>query len=200
MNTKRSIAVMVALIATTILFAPQVQAQTRVAIVDIGQIFKGHPQFSKQLEMLKGQADQFKAASIAAQQTLVVQAEELKGYRPDSPEYQALESKLAQESAAMEVQQRNKMRDLMLVEAKLHYDTYQQVNGLVEQYCDAQQIQLVLRYNNEQMDPKNPASVMQRVNSSVIFHNPNNDITQAIIRQLGGQASSANASLDPNRR
>ena len=81
------------------------------------------------------------------------------------------------------------MRALMKREAQLHYDTYAEVNGLVGQLCEAQGIQLVLRYNSEEMNPKNPGSVMQRVNGSVVFHNPGNDITNLIvgrINQLAG--------------
>ncbi|MEL7496811.1 MAG: OmpH family outer membrane protein [Planctomycetota bacterium] len=192
MNTKRWIAGTVAFLVTSMMLLNQsAMAQTKVAIVDIGKVFKNHPVFSQQLESLKQQADQFKSASIKAQQDLVVKAEGLKRFKAGTPDYIAAEAKLAQESAAMEVEQRNKMRDMMLSEAKLHYDTYQQVAQLIDQYCDTQQIQLVLRYNSEAMDANNPSSVMLRVNSSVIYHNPNNDITDLIIGQLMGQANAS---------
>ena len=46
MNIKRLIAVSIASLAIGLVFSPQVtQAQTRVAIVDVGLIFKKHPQF-----------------------------------------------------------------------------------------------------------------------------------------------------------
>ena len=80
------------------------------------------------------------------------------------------------------------MQKLMEREAMLHFETYQQVNALISQYCDDRGIQLVLRYNNQEMDLAQPGSVMQRVNSSVIYHDPNNDITQAIIGQLTATA------------
>lgn len=180
------------MMAAVLCFSTQsVQAQTRVAIVDVGRIFKSHPQFTQQLEVLKKRADDFKASSIQAQQDLVQKAEGLKQFQPGSPDYQAKESQLAQESAKMEVAQRATMEELMIAEAKLHFDTYEQVNKMIETYCDSQGIQLVLRYNSEEMDPKDPASVMQRVNGSVIYYKPDTDITDLMIRQVGGVAQSA---------
>ena len=50
---------------------------------------------------------------------------------------------------------------------------------------------MVLRYSNQEMDLAKPGSVMQRVNSSVVYHNPNYDITQAIVGQLSVAAKDA---------
>lgn len=199
MNIKRLIVVSVASLAIALMFsAHTTQAQTtRVAIVDVGLIFKKHPQFAAQLEQLKGKADGFKAEAMQAQQALLKEAEVLKQYKVGSVDYKAGEAKLAQKSAGMEVDARDKMRNLMETEAQLHLETYQQVNALISKFCDENEIQLVLRYNSLEMDPNKPGTVMQRVNSSVVFHNPANDITSTIIAQLGGQT--ANSGL-PDRR
>ena len=54
-----------------------------------------------------------------------------------------------------------------------------------------QGIQLVLRYNSEQMDPKNPDSIMQRVNGSVVYHDESRDITLAIIQRIAQSGATA---------
>ena len=100
----------------------------------------------------------------------------------------------------MEVEQRDKMRQLMEQEAQLHFNTYAEVNELIGQLAKAQEIQLVLRYNSQEMDPKNPASVMQRVNGSVVYHNANNDITNIIIDRIRQQKGTANAGATTNQR
>ena len=192
MKNKRWIAAFFACLAFTtfVTVSPSI-AQTKVAIVDIGLIFKSHPNFSQQLAALKQEADQFQTAALQQQQQLIQKAEILKQYTPGSAEYKSAETQLAQQSAAMEVEQRDKMRLLMQQEALLHFNTYAEINELVGTYCKSKEIQLVLRFNSQEMDPKIPASVMQRVNGSVIFHAPNNDITQPIIArvsQLGGSA------------
>ena len=185
MDIKRRIAVSVASLAITALFSINAaNAQTKVAIVDVGTIFKQHPSFAGQLEALKGQADGFKGQAMQAQQALAAKAQSLQDLKPDSDDFRTKQTELAKEAAALQVEQNNLMQKLMEREAMLHFETYQQVNALISSYCDDRGIQLVLRYNNQAMDLAQPGSVMQRVNSSVIYHDPNNDITQAIIGQL----------------
>ncbi|MDB2687420.1 OmpH family outer membrane protein [Mariniblastus sp.] len=191
MNIKRWIAVSVASLAITALFSINAaNAQTKVAIVDVGTIFKQHPSFPGQLEALKAQADGFKAQAIKDQQDLAQSAQALQGtLKADSPDFKAKQTELAKRAAAMQVEQNGLMQKLMEREAMLHFETYQQVNALISKYCDERGIQLVLRYNNQKMDLAQPGSVMQRVNSSVIYHDPSNDITQAIIGQLSATAN-----------
>ena len=190
MNIKRWIAVSFASLAITALFSINAaNAQTKVAIVDVGAIFKQHTSFAKQLEALKAQADGFKAEALRAQQALSESAQGLQvHFKPDTDDFRAKQTELAQKAAALQVEQNSLMQKLMEKEAMLHFETYQQVNALISQYCDDRGIQLVLRYNNQEMDLAQPGSVMQRVNSSVIYHDPNNDITQAIVGQLGAVA------------
>ena len=185
MNIKRWIAVSVASLAITALFSINAaDAQTKVAIVDVGTIFKQHPSFARQLEGLKTQADAFKAEAMQAQQALATSAQALQDLKPDSDDFRTKQTELAKSAAALQVQQNGLMQKLMEKEAMLHFDTYEQVNALISAYCDERGIQLVLRYNNQEMDLAQPGSVMQKVNSSVVYHDPNNDITGEIIKQL----------------
>ncbi len=174
-------------------------AQTKVAIVDVGLIFKSHTSFEQRLEALKTEAEQFKSVSLQQQQQLMQKAEALKQYQPGSQEFKNLETKLAQESAAMEVDQRDKMRSLMQQEAQLHFQTYADVNKLIATYCESTGVQLVLRFNSQEMDPRNPNSVMQRVNGSVVYHDPYNDITPQIVARISQLNGTANAGVGSTR-
>ena len=112
-------------------------------------------------------------------------AEALQAYiDPEHDDYRVKQTELAQKAAALQVEQNGLMQKLMEEEAMLHFKTYQQVNDLISQYCDAKGIQLVIRYSGQEMDLDQRGSVMQRVNSSVVYHDPANDITQAIVGQL----------------
>lgn len=165
-------------------------AQTKVAVVDIGLIFKSHPTFSRELEALKTEADGFKAETQQMQAKLMEKAGILKNYQPDSPEFRQAEVGLAKESAALEVQQRGKLRGLMEREAKLHHDTYLQIKAAISQFCEERAIQLVIRHDSAKMDPDQPGTIMQKVNSKIVFHRPNNEITQQIVAMVaqGGGA------------
>ena len=165
-------------------------AQTKVAVVDIGLVFKSHPSFSQQLESLKSEADNFKAETRDLQAKLMEKAGVLRNYQPDSDEFRQAETELAKESAALEVEQRSKLRSLMEREAKLHYDTYIQIQRAVATFCEQRAIQLVIRHDSTKMDPEQPGTIMQKVNSKIVFHRPNNEITQQIVAMVaqGGDA------------
>ena len=163
-------------------------AQTKVALVDIGLVFKNHPTFSQELQSLKGEADGFKAETQQLQTKLMEKANVLKNYQPDSAEFRQAETELAQESAALEVQQRNKLRGLMEREAKLHYDTYLQIKRAVATYCEQRSIQLVVRHDSASMNPEQPNTIMQKVNSKIVFHRPGSEITKEIVAMVSGGA------------
>ena len=200
MNVKRiTISLAISLTALVFGLTPSAQAQTRVALVDIGAIFKNHPTFSKSLAELKTQADQFKAETEKLQMDFAKRAEQLNFYEKDSPEYRELESKLARDSAALEVQQRGKMRDLLAREARLHYDTYLEVQRFIGDYCQEQGIQLVLRYSAQPMLPDNPNTIMQKVNGNVVYYRDGKDITSIIIERIMQVRSASNPPNSSNR-
>ncbi len=169
-----------------------VEAQTNVALCDVGLIFKNHPEFTQKLAALKQEADQFKVTANQVQQQLAQKAEILKQYEPGSAEFNQAETKLAQESAAIEIEQRDTMRKLMQNEAELHYETYVQVTQFIGDYCQENGIQLVLRYNSESTEPNNPQSIMQKVNGSVIYYQNRKDITPIIIQRIVQATGTAN--------
>lgn len=182
-----------AIICVSFLMAPadDAAAQTKVGLIDIGQVFKNHPQFSNQLKGLRDAAEAFRVETQKVQQAFNQKTGVLEQYEKDSNEYRTKEAELAQESAKLEVDARNKMRAMLTEEAVLHFDTYVEVSDIISQYCKEQGIQLVLRYNSEKMDAKNPESIMQRVNGSVIYHDESRDITRIIIQRIAQSGGTA---------
>ena len=193
-------AAIIALACLTSLLAPAAaQAQTNVALVDIGMIFKSHPVFGQQLEGLRQEAEQFKAQTQQLQQALQQEAQGLREYEPTSQEFKAEETRLAQKSAATEVEQRNKMRDLMKKEAQLHFDTYNEIKSMISDYAQKNGVRMVMRYNSQKIDPAVPASVMRKVNSSIVFHTNQKDITEEVVGQIA-RTYAASRGSETNRR
>ena len=173
--------------------AQSLDAQSKVAIVDVGKVFKSHPHFSQQLEQLRLEAENFQKESIELRRQMMAKSEQLKILIPGTDDYKAKESALAQELAALEVEQQQKMRVLMQREAKLHFDTYNEVKSIINRFCEQQGIRLVLRHSQLELDPENPNSIMQEVNSPVVFYEPDRDITGAILQIVNGTASTQNS-------
>ena len=110
MKTMRWIASIFVSVSFLFCLAENAEAQTKVAIVDIGLVFKNHPDFSNQLEAFSRQAEQFKAQTQQLQQSFQQKVDVLNQYEKDSADYREKEAELAKESATMEVNQRSKMR------------------------------------------------------------------------------------------
>lgn len=192
MNIKRWIAA-TGICLSFVLFGLQSAAysQTRVALVDIGAVFKSHPQFSASLEELKNQADMFQQESQRLEQQLVSKAEGLNRFEKDTDEYADLEAELAKESATLEVDQRAKMRNLLKQEAMLHFDTYVEISEVVSDFCTENGIQLVLRFNRNEIDSRDPGSIMEKVNGGIVFRDGKADITDEIVQRVVAKARSA---------
>ena len=203
MLSKRTIATSVVLAATACVvalgFTQPVLAQTSVALIDIGKVFKSHPVFGQQLQSLKAEAEQFKAETQQLQRDLQAEAQGLQGLEPSSPEFKAEESRLAQKSAAKEVEQRGVMRELMKREARLHFDTYNEVKSVIASHCERAGVRMVLRYNSVAINEDDPAVIMQKVNGSVVFHTNQKDITQDIVTQIA-QLKAASRDTGTDRR
>ena len=171
------------------LFTSTAYAQQSVCVVDVAKIFEGHAGFNSQLEILKQKAEEYKLSLQQRGEQLRAESEGLRQYTVGSPEYKQLETALAQKAATLEVERKNKTREFIQAEAQLHFDTYVQVTNAIASFCEQRGFRAAVRVNSSQIDSSNPASIMQRVNEYVVFHQPQIDITPSIIQMLGGSAT-----------
>ena len=92
------------------------------------------------------------------------------------------------------------MRRLMQREAQLHFETYEEVKQIISTYCQQQGIQLVLRFNSDQVDSiSNSQAIMQMVNGNVVYHRNQKDITPAIIQRIVQASGQANRASNTQR-
>jgi Skp family chaperone for outer membrane proteins len=172
------------LISISLFLAPGIAAAQGVAIIDMAAVFKAHRVFSQQLDSIRSQAESLRANAMQAQQDFARKTEVLKTFEPGSQSFRDAEAALAKEAALLDMNQKDQVRQLMQAEAKLHFDTYQQVNQLIAGLCQEKGITLVLRFVSDSLDESNPESIMQKVNSAIIYHQPGRDITPEIIALL----------------
>jgi Skp family chaperone for outer membrane proteins len=174
-------------------FADSLQAQTSVALLDMAVVFENHPAFKSRLAQLKQDADGLQTAVLQQRQALIKEQENLRLlYQPGSQEFKDKEKELALKVTQLEIDSNDKMRDLMVQEAKLHFEIYSEVSRLVDEYCNQFDIRLVLRFNSAAVQPDKPESVMQQVNGAIVYYNPNRDITAAIVQRVAQVRGAAN--------
>ncbi len=170
--------------------------KTNIGIIDLAQVFKSHPTFNQQLKQLQQDAEMFKSTVQQQRQMLQTRRENLAKMDPNSAKFKNEESNLAQIAARLEVDGRNKVKEFAQREANLHYNTYQQIQGLIGRYCKQNGIRIVMTFDGSPVDPNNPDSIMRKVNASVVYHVPQKDITRPIIQYV---AQVVGAST-PNRK
>ncbi len=158
-------------------------AGTAIAVIDLNQVFEQHVRFKATMEQIKNDIKNYEAAVIERRKQGTALSEKLREYQPGSPDYKKLEEELAKLSAELQVDMAIKKKDFMDREARAYYQAYQEVLEHVTAFAHKHGIGLVLRFNDEPIDPQERASVLQGVNRSVVYQRDLN-ITGAIVQEL----------------
>jgi Skp family chaperone for outer membrane proteins len=156
---------------------------TNVAVIDISQVFEKHGQFQAQTLNLKKQVEDFEGHLRGEQQKVVNMRNDLQNYTPGSEQFKRKEEEMARMQSEMNVQMALKRKEFLEKEARLYFDTYNEVFQIVAEVADRNGISLVLRFNSEEMKPEDRASVLQGVNRAVVFQR-NLNVTNMVIGEV----------------
>lgn len=155
-----------------------------VAVVDVGYIFKNHSGFNTQMEAMKGEVQKYEETLRARHQELSQERDQLlQQFKPGTPNYDKLERELADKAAKLQVDTQLKKKDFLQREAKVYYDVYLEVSKAIEDFSNMNGIDLVLRYNGDEIDKDDRQSVLTGVNRAIVYHR-NLDITREILDRL----------------
>ncbi len=171
---------------------PQRPSGTSVAVIDLSEVFQEHPRLKAQLEELKKQIDGYEAVMRSEKTKIDALAEQIKTFKPGTPEYTDKEKELASMQANLQVQVRQKSREFLEQEAQIRYQAYQEIQQHVATFCQKYGIQLVIRFSRQEIDPTKPQDVQMGLNRPIIYQN-SLDITSHIIQSLGPAPSTTSA-------
>lgn len=163
--------------------APPRPSGTSVAVIDLGEVFKNHPQLSSELEGIKSELNSFQAMIRQQQQKAQGLSEELKTLKPGTQGYTDKEKQFANLKTDLNVMVRQRKREMLEKEARIRYQAYQEIQQHVAQFCQQYGIQLVIRFDRQPIDSSNAQQVMAGLNRPVIYQN-SLDITDHIIESL----------------
>ncbi len=161
-----------------------------IAVIDIPVIFKNHALFKKQMDELKASVDAAEQALTQDRDQMKGMVEQLQAFKAGTPEYKQLEEKMAKVQADLQVKVGMQKKDFMEKEARIYFNTYNQVTQTVATFAQRHNITLVLRYNSNEIDPTNRQSVLEGVNRPVIYQNQI-DITYDILNILNNGVARA---------
>src|SRR5262249_27402819 len=132
-----------------------------VAVVDISYIFKKDDRFRATMDQMKKEMEQTEA-DLKAERDKIGQMEEQRNtYNAGSDQYKQLDEQLARSMAEFNLKMTKLRKDFMEREAKVYYQTYQEVSKAVEYYATHHDIGLVIRFNGEPVDPNKREDVLR---------------------------------------
>ena len=158
-------------------------AGTNVAVIDIGQVFDKHPQFQAQMQNLKKQVEELDAFLRGEQKRMITMRDDLQSYAAGSPQYKAKEEEMAHLQSDLQVKMALQRKDFVEKEARVYFDTYNEVYTIISEVADRNGIGLVLRFNSEEMKPEDRSSVLNGVNRAVVFQR-NLNVTNMVVAEV----------------
>ena len=162
-----------------------------VAVVDVGYIFKNHEGIKAQVTRVENDLKKYDAELKTKREALKTAAEQLKQYKVGSPEYAAQEEKLAGMESKLRLEMARKRKELADAEAKIYFENYQQIAEGVKYLAQYYKINLVLRYNSEDMNLEHSDSVIRGVMKNIVYHDEALDMTKGVMQYLDRKIAAA---------
>jgi Skp family chaperone for outer membrane proteins len=154
-----------------------------VAVLDVAKVFKENQDFEAKMQTIKAEADNLKVQITQQQEEIKAEAQGLAAYTVGSPDRNRLEEQLEQKQTKLRTKARQAETELLNREAKIYFDTYQEMQAVVSSIANQHGISLVLRFDSDEIDPMNRPEVIKGVNRAVVFHR-RLDLTNLVIKQM----------------
>ena len=163
-------------------------AGTSVVVIDVAFIYKNHNRFNATMLDIKTDIEKFEAYVRKKQTDFKSLGEALGQYNAGSPEYRQKEEELARLQSDLQVEVGLKRKEFLQQEARVYFRVYKEIEQEVRTFSERNGINLVLRYNRDEMKEDDRQSVLQGVNRAVLFQQ-GRDITELILGKLNAGTS-----------
>lgn len=154
-----------------------------MAVINMAYLFDHHPRLKADRVAMKAdieKADQYFKGEAENVRKMIDGLEKYRG----GPEYKQREEEIAKRNNDLNLQKALQRKEFMLREARMVYNTYQEIAKEVDYYCKQNGIDAVVRFNAPKVDLEVPETVVEAVNQQVIWYNPERDITGVIYNTM----------------
>ena len=168
--------------------APPQQAALpyQVAVVDLAQIIRAHPDFRSKREALEQEFERI-MQGMQAEHTAIEQARralDATGPRAGTLEHQQAFEQLASRAAQFEASLRAQQRRFALRESQLMYDTHKDIKEMIGRVATAGNIAQVTDFRYFEVDPTIPETVAEDMDQRLVWYNPRLNITNSVIQNI----------------
>lgn len=167
--------------------ASQAEAPHKVALIDMGRVFKEY----KKIEVLKEdwkaefQVNEDNAKKLTAQIQQVI--EQMKEFKQGSPEFIKLEKQQTDLAAKLGAFKQTAQRELLRKEADLLKTVYLETMDVVEKFADRFGYTLVMRFNSDTFEGEDMNKMQLVMNRVIVYHRAEDDLTDGVIKYLNRQ-------------
>jgi len=164
--------------------ATQAYSGSPIALVDVSYIFKEHLRFKSKMTDMAEDVKRAETNVKTRRDEVIRLAEQLRDLRAGTPDYKALEAEVAKRQADLSVAVQLQKKDFLQREAKIYYETYEEVLSAVDYFAKKNSIAMVLRFNGDPANMDDPQSVLQHINKPVVWYAQDRDITNLVLTDL----------------
>jgi outer membrane protein len=162
-------------------------ASHRVALVDIGYIFKNYQKFSTLTASLGELIEESDTQARAQLEQMRALQERLNNtsLASDSPEQKQLAAQLVALQNALQASRQVNQRDLVRKEAEIYKTAYLEVQDSVKKYAKHYGYTLVLQFTRPDLSSAGSArDILDQLNNPVIYYSAQDDISDPILQFL----------------
>jgi Skp family chaperone for outer membrane proteins len=157
-----------------------------IAVVDIAQVIKAHPDFQAKQNALQNKVKDAEAKFQVRQEAIAKKQRDIDalGLQPNSPERQRYVDGIANDMAEFEKDAKILQRQFAMENSRIMFDTYKDIKGTIEKYATARGIAQVTDYRDFEVNPDVPETVAEDMDQRLVWYNRNLNITQFILKDL----------------
>ncbi len=160
------------------------EAGHRIAVVDVAYIFKNHEGIKGQVSKVENDLKAYDQQLTGKREELKQAIEQLKTFKVGTPKYTEMEEQVASMESKLRLDMNRKRKELADAEALIYYQNYQLIANGVKFLAQHYKINLVLRYNSEEMDLDKGDSVIRGVMRNIVYHDEALDMTKGVMQYL----------------
>jgi Skp family chaperone for outer membrane proteins len=154
-----------------------------IVLLDVSYVFEHLPRFKQMMDEMKADVDRAEQDVKTDREAIKKLVDRMEGFK-GTADYKALEEEVAKRNGNLAVKIQLQKKEFLQREARIYHNVYKEIQQEVDYYCQANGIDMVLRFNGDPVDVERPDSVLAFINRPVVSYAKDRDVTPIILDRL----------------
>ncbi|MEZ6062757.1 MAG: OmpH family outer membrane protein [Planctomycetaceae bacterium] len=189
----------ITLLASTSDVFAQDAGRSSIGLIDMAHVFQNYKKFEDLRAGLQAEIEKADAELQQKAEVMKQMQEELKRFEQGSAEYERGEKALLEAKGDIQAFQAATQRKLARRESEMFKVIYSDVTQAVTLGAQHMKFTVVMRFNRKEIDDStSPAEAVQTMNKTILYFQPENDMTDSVLKYLNNRyEASSDASRPP---